>query len=249
MATASSARRSRNGLRPLLDEVTAVADALARPGAVVLAGVGGSRAYGLERPDSDVDLHGVFAAAPGELGGLDEVVWTRDRHEPDVCVHELRKFLHLVMSGSPNAIELLYCADYLVMTATGARLLAARPWLVGEQVRLAYLGAARDIYEKLERRHDSANPLSERVAGRSALAALRLLEQGHELVSTGALELRLEPRDAWEGVAQLPFGEVRARYRAGAARLQEVPSVLPGRPERDRVAALLLELRALAATA
>jgi hypothetical protein len=89
--------------------------ALARrvPGAVLLSGVVGSKAYAMDTDGSDVDRLGVYAAPTVAFHGLDlpvdkaaTVVFKEP--DPDYQVHEARKFVRLAMSSNPTATELLW---------------------------------------------------------------------------------------------------------------------------------------------
>jgi len=79
---------------------------------VLLAGVVGSTAYGLDGPDSDVDRLGVFAAPTIAFHGL-----TRPRESdvttaPDQTLHEAGKFCRLALGGNPTVGELMWLKHY-----------------------------------------------------------------------------------------------------------------------------------------
>lgn len=66
--------------------------------------LGGSLAYGLETPESDVDIRG-FA-----LSTIDDYLLMKDfeqveRKNPDVTIYSANKFLHLLKKANPNLIE------------------------------------------------------------------------------------------------------------------------------------------------
>lgn len=71
--------------------------------------VSGSRAYGLDTPESDVDLRGVFVA-PQQLlfgfGAPDQV--SDDSH--DETYFEIGRFVELLLKNNPNILEMLYAA-------------------------------------------------------------------------------------------------------------------------------------------
>ena len=98
---------------------------------IVLA-VGGSRAYGMDTPESDVDVKGV-AVAPKEcyLGFLNnfeqadkashmmkfydcllpEEQQKADEGELEGTIYDVQKFFKLAAANNPNILDLLFCRD------------------------------------------------------------------------------------------------------------------------------------------
>jgi hypothetical protein len=83
---------------------------------VICEVVGGSRLYGLETPDSDVDTRGVFVStSPGDILGL-------GRHEvlkkegADYLMFEFRHFLHQLRKTNTQAVELLFAEEFALTT-------------------------------------------------------------------------------------------------------------------------------------
>jgi len=95
----------------------------------------GSRAFGLDRPDSDTDLRGVFVAPEaqylGFVGGPEQVE-PRD----ETMWWELRKFLRLAAAGNPTILEVLWtdASHHRVVTAAGERLLTARSLSLSKRI-------------------------------------------------------------------------------------------------------------------
>jgi uncharacterized protein len=102
---------------------------------LILKVLSGSRAYGLDQPDSDIDTRGVCIPPIEYHLGLR----TFDQHENetgDHVVFALAKFVRLALQGNPNLIEVLYTdpADVLFMNSFGERLLAARDLFLSRRV-------------------------------------------------------------------------------------------------------------------
>ena len=75
---------------------------------VIFRCVVGSRAYGLEGPESDTDRRGIYlppADAHWSLWGVPEQLEDDATQE---CYWELRKFLVLALKANPNVLECLY---------------------------------------------------------------------------------------------------------------------------------------------
>lgn len=103
----------------------------------ILLTLAGSRAYGTNRPDSDVDLKGV-AVAPSSyyLGAFDQfeqadkpehmpVFWGDLRPEEQEAarttklegtIMEVRKFIRLAADGNPNVLEVVFAPDANVLS-------------------------------------------------------------------------------------------------------------------------------------
>jgi predicted nucleotidyltransferase len=223
---------------------------------LLLAGIVGSTAYGLDGPGSDVDRIGVFAVPTVALHGLhpprESIVTT----EPDVTHHEARKWCRLALSGNPTATELAWLPDDLYETRgeLGDRLIAIRSaFLSAPRVRAAYLGYADQQFRKLEsraadgpRRTDSDTPT--RRTAKHARHLARLVHQGRILYATGHLPIRLDDPQSF-----IDFGERVAAGEVDAARallaeaerdFDEVRTPLPDRPDEPTVERWLLDVRA-----
>lgn len=234
----------------LLDEPGTVPDMQSN---TLLLAVVGSTAYGLADERSDVDHIGVFRAPTRDLLGLDGPAFVEHSivtTDPDVSVHELGKFARLALAGNPTVTEVLWASQYPVRTDDGAELIAARTHFLSRRaVTNAYLGYAIGQARRL---HDRDNP--HRRGSKHARHCARLLLQAEQLLTTGELTLDVsDHRDALfergEQAVQDP-GRFLDWATRQAATLEQIPSVLPEHPDRDRVDALVrtLRLRDLAVT-
>ena len=77
------------------------------PGMILLAGVVGSTAYGLDTPDSDIDRLGVFAAPTVAFHGLHRPAESHVTTHPDATV-EAAKWLRLALNCNPTVTELVW---------------------------------------------------------------------------------------------------------------------------------------------
>lgn len=75
---------------------------------VLLKGVVGSTAYGLNHEGSYVDYLGVFAAPNREILGLGKVQESVNTKDPDTTMHEAKKFVQLCLNGNPSVSEVLW---------------------------------------------------------------------------------------------------------------------------------------------
>ncbi|MFJ1538388.1 DNA polymerase beta superfamily protein [Micromonospora chalcea] len=216
---------------------------------LLLSGIVGSVAYGLAGPGSDTDRIGVFAAPTVAFHGLrpprESVVTT----DPDVTLHEARKYALLALSGNPTAIELMWLPEdcYETRTGFGDELIAIRSaFLSAPRVRDAYLGYASQQFRKLATR--SADIGGRRRSAKHARHLARLLHQGRTLYATGVLEIRLaDPewfRAFGERVAGGALDEAQALVADAEAEFDRIRSPLPERPDEETVERWLLAVRA-----
>ncbi|GIM89706.1 nucleotidyltransferase domain-containing protein [Paractinoplanes toevensis] len=219
---------------------------------VLLSGVVGSTAYGLAGPESDVDMLGVFATETAALHGLDPIEESAVSSKPDATFHEAAKYCRLALGGNPTVSELMWlpCDLYDIRTPLGDELVDLRyAFLSAKRVRDAYLGYATQQFKKLEARGDGSFSADTRKrTAKHSRHLYRLCHQGHQLYSTGRLEIRLDDPQHF-----LDFGEEVAAGNLELARqlmaryeqaFDESPSVLPDEPDRAVVQDWLLRVRA-----
>lgn len=68
--------------------------------------ISGSIAYGLNRPESDVDKRGVFILPKCSFYGLQQKDQVNDQTN-DIVYYELQKFMNLLVKNNPNILELV----------------------------------------------------------------------------------------------------------------------------------------------
>ncbi|MFK7970815.1 MAG: nucleotidyltransferase domain-containing protein [Bacteroidia bacterium] len=81
-------------------------DQATHPDNLLIQAVGGSHAYGLATPSSDVDLRGIFMLPKEDLFGLRYTEQVSDE-KSDIVYYELRRFFGLALQNNPNILELL----------------------------------------------------------------------------------------------------------------------------------------------
>lgn len=218
---------------------------------VLLQGIVGSTAYGLNHARSDVDRLGVYAAPAVAFHGLElpiDRAATRVTTRPDSTLHEARKYCLLALSGNPTATELMWLPDefYEVRTPLGEALIGIRSsFLCAAKVRDAYLGyAAQQLNRLVNKEVRAADPAK---VAKHARHLARLAHQGRDLYATGTLTVRLaDPqwyREFGERVAADPR---QARWLLAEAEsfFDSTRSPLPDRPDAAAAQRWLLSVRA-----
>ena len=75
--------------------------------AILFEAVSGSKAYGLDTPESDTDIRGVFIA-PREMVYAGDAPPQISDKKNDTVYYEIGRFLELLSQANPTALELLY---------------------------------------------------------------------------------------------------------------------------------------------
>jgi hypothetical protein len=158
----------------------------------ILLAVTGSRAYGLSHEGSDTDYIGVWVAPMHEVLGFTDVNASYHfDNEDDLHVHELGKFMSLVMKGNPTVTELLWLDEYFIKTELGQGLVNQRLAMMGaENILNAYTGYAMAQVKRCSREGD----IQRRT--KHLRHCFRLLLQAEQLLTTGELTVRLTDEQA-----------------------------------------------------
>src|SRR5687768_7516501 len=116
---------------------------------VILRCVVGSRAYGLDREESDTDRRGVFlppAELHWSLGGVPDRVAGPDGQD---CYWELKAFLLLALEATPNVLEVLYTPLVEHASPLGRELVQMRSCFLSKLAYRSYGGYAESQGKKL----------------------------------------------------------------------------------------------------
>lgn len=215
---------------------------------VILQGVVGSKAYGLDHANSDFDILGVFVEPSQNFWGLSPVVQTDVHTNPDITLHEVGKFISLALKCNPTVLELLWLPNYITRSMWGEWLVWARYLFLSESyVRNAFGGYAVQQARRLERRNAEGkqgfdSDLQARTP-KHARHCFRLLRQGAELLATGDMTLKVPNREELFELGQLPVPQIVERFEKEYEKFQQISSVLPGEPRKVLIEHQLRRLR------
>jgi predicted nucleotidyltransferase len=215
------------------------------PGLPVLVGIGGSHAYGLATPESDIDYRGCYVAPTRAFFGLTSPEETYDRHDPDMALHEVGKLLRLAMSANPTVLELFFYDTYVAKNEIGDLLIANRDLFITSKIRATHMGFAMSQLGRLKNREDSESPRDKRVS-KHARHLLRLIQQAERALSMGVFDIRVADREEIFAFGQLPYDEMVRQAQVAVDRLETVESVLPAEPDIDAINDLLVRIRTIA---
>lgn len=221
---------------------------------VLLKGVVGSTAYGLNHENSDVDYMGVFAAPTSEVLGLGKVQESVVSKDPDTTLHEAKKFVTLCLNGNPSVSELLWLDRYEYVDNLGDDLIGLRrSFLSAKKVRDSYLGYATSQFERLKNRGDgSFSAYTRKRTEKHARHLVRLVEQGFHLYRSGELVVNLrsnaseiDPDWVFQVGSQIADDPSRAEkyMRQAEVRFDSTKTAILGEPDVAAVERWLLRVR------
>ncbi|UFS98045.1 DNA polymerase beta superfamily protein [Nocardia huaxiensis] len=219
---------------------------------LLLEGVVGSHAYGLNTARSDVDYLGVYVEPTRTFLGLHPP--TRDRGTrqgrdgADATYHEVGKAMGLILSCNPTVNEILWLENYTVASDFGRELVGLREhFLSAPKVRHSYFGYAMAQFRKMLNRRETQGLQDPRLA-KHARHTMRLLWQGYELYTTGVLPVRLpdpEPYFAFGRQMMEESGEAAAKALIAEyeEKFDSARTPLPRRPNEEPLEEFLQRVR------
>ena len=204
----------------------------------------GSRAYGLETVDSDVDRRGIYLP-PADLHwsmfGVPEQIESKKTEE---VYWELQKFLILALKANPNILECLYTPLVEYAGDLAQELLSMRGIFLSKLVYQTYNGYVMSQFKKLEQDLRATGE----IRWKHAMHLIRLLLQGIEILREEKLNVRAEAHretllsikrgeQDWRAVNELRIGLHKKFEKAFAE------TNLPERPDYEKANEFLIKSR------
>jgi hypothetical protein len=204
----------------------------------------GSRAYGLDNDESDIDRRGIYLA-PAELQwSLFGAPEQFEDNATQSCYWELQKFIIMALKANPNILECLYSPMVEKVTPLGEDLLALRQQFLSQMVFQTFNGYAMSQFKKIEqdiRNHGE-------VRWKHAMHLLRLLLTGAATLRDARVPVRVEAhRERLLAVkcGEMPWGDVdtwrKELHRDFERALTETQ--LPERPDYEAANGFLIKAR------
>lgn len=225
-----------------------------KPNNIILEGVTGSVAYGLDTESSDIDIKGIYLLPTQKVLSLDfdSKHTTVDNTNPDWVYHEVGKFMKLVLSGNPTVTELLYLHEYTELDPIGQSLIDNRElFLSTDAVMKAYRGYALSQAMRLNNRTDQgldgyASALKNRFS-KHTRHCFRLLMQARQLLETGTLNVRVTPeqREWLFEMGEQDADTVVSKFMEMDKEFDNIKSVLPDKPDIKSLNEILYQIRML----
>ncbi|GAA3447053.1 DNA polymerase beta superfamily protein [Planomonospora venezuelensis] len=209
------------------------------PDHLILSVVTGSRAYGLETAESDVDRRGVFAVPTPLFWRLDKPPTHVEGPAPEQFSWEVERFCALALEANPTVLECLWSPLVEHVAPAGEDLLSIRRAFLSARARQTFTGYAAAQFRRLDPR---------RPKWKQAMHMIRLLVSGLHLAREGEPLVRMdEHRDRLLALrrGELSWAEVerwRAELSAAFDDLGDT-GALPAAPDRRTVDDYLVSVR------
>lgn len=213
---------------------------------VELITLSGSYSYGTARPDSDLDLRGIYVADNQELLGIFPPKEHLEKHigEDDVIVYELGRFFELALRSNPNIIEMLF-SKAIDKGDIGQQIKDSANYFITNDIRKTYTGYVVSQIKKT-RNFASVEKYGEgdKHVTKSLFHAYRLLENCEDLLTTGQMDPRISnPEDLKDKVFGNKSSVIIDDLEKKLERIDLIPTDLPSSPDLKAVNNLLLSLR------
>jgi uncharacterized protein len=212
---------------------------------VILRCVIGSRAYGLDDAESDVDRRGVYLPPAERHWSLFGVPEQLENPQTEEVYWEIQKFLTLALKANPNVLECLYSPIIEHATDLAREMLAMREAFLSKMVYQTYNGYVMSQFRKLQQDLRTKG----RVKDKHVMHLIRLLLAGIAVLRDGRVPVRVEdehlPRLLAIKRGEIAFAEAdawRLELHKQFDRAAEV-TTLPDRPDYERVNAFLIRAR------
>lgn len=215
----------------------------------------GSRAHGMERPDSDWDYRGVFVNPTTDFFKLGKKAkltnWNEGatKQDDDDTTWEIGHFMHMAFQCNPTILEVFGAPRVVGDTnGYGRQLRELLPHVVSpERVRDSFIGYSRNQWKKLHVDNQDTRTV------KYALAASMTMFQGFELLHTGKMVVEFpeswkrELRNLKEKIeaGTMSNGEILDHIEHGKAKLNIAADQNRAQfePNQDKVNEFLIKVR------
>jgi hypothetical protein len=208
----------------------------------------GSRAYGLERPDSDTDRRGFYLPPADQHWSLESVPEQLESSAEE-CYWELGKFVRLALKANPTVLECLYSPIVETCLPPADALLAIRDRFLSKRAHQTYGAYVDSQFAKIQR----DLRIQGEIRWKHVMHLMRLLLSGITVLREGRVSLHAGPhvhqlRAIREGV--VPWDQVDAWRVELAIQLDQAAaaSTLPEQPDMARANQFLINARRYAAS-
>jgi predicted nucleotidyltransferase len=214
---------------------------------VIFRCVIGSRAYGLDGEESDIDRRGIFLPPADLHWSLFSVPEQLENDATQEAYWELQKFLILALKANPNVLECLYSPIVETATPLAQELLGMRADFLSRLVYQTYNGYVMSQFKKMQA--DIRN--QGQVKWKHVMHLIRLLLSGITILREAFVPVQVgEHRDALLAIKTgiMPWNEVEAWRVALHKEFDRAfeETQLPERPDYERVNNYLIKARRLA---
>ena len=222
---------------------------------IILEAYAGSKVYGTETKDSDVDLRGVAVPPRSYIYGLNNFKNSVEK-DPDRTIYSIHRWADLALKGNPNTLELLWTPDnyFVKKTKEGQLLIDNRDLFLGKHLKKPYFGYAMSQLSRMTKLNKNANTNPRRVSDiekygmdcKNLLHLVRLMRMCFEVLTEGTLHVqRFDSQELVEirnGKWSYEKGMREMNRLKGLIDQAMVTTSLPAKPDRKGINALIIDI-------
>ncbi len=208
----------------------------------------GSRAYGLDNEESDIDRRGIYLPPAEMHWSLYGVPEQLENQATEECYWEIQKFIVLALKANPNILECLYTPLIEEITPLAQELLDMREIFLSKLVYQTFNGYVLSQFQKMNR--DLRN--KGKVKPKHAMHLIRLLLSGTQVLREGFVPIEVSTfRDKLLAIRDelMDWDEVeewrKQLHKDFDAAFKS--TLLPDRPNYERANDFLIKARKMAA--
>jgi len=222
---------------------------------VILEAYAGSKVYGTETKDSDVDLRGVAVPPRSYIYGLNNFKHSVEK-EPDRTICSIHRWADLALKGNPNILELLWTPEsyFVKKTREGQLLIDNREMFLGKHLKKPYFGYAMHQLSRMQRLNKNANTNPRRRAdvekfgfdGKNAQHLVRLMRTCFEVITEETIHVQ---RHDSQELLDIRNGKwTYEKVIREMKRLEDlidqamITTSLPAKPDREGVDSLIINI-------
>ncbi|MCU1229278.1 MAG: nucleotidyltransferase [Acidobacteria bacterium] len=211
---------------------------------VIFRCIVGSRAYGLDTEQSDVDRRGIYLPPASLQWALYGVPEQLENDATQEVFWELEKFLKLALKANPGILECLYSPLVEQTSELARELLSIRESFLSKLVYQTYNGYVLSQFRKIEQDVRTSGA----IRWKHPMHLIRLLLSGVTILRDGYVPVRVdEHRDRLLAIrrGEMPWEEIDAWRLALHRELDDAfaNTSLPERPDFERANSFLLKAR------
>ena len=227
--------------------------------------IGGSLAYGVSGPESDVDMYGicippkekVFPTFDGVIPGFGVPVkpwphWGYQGAGLDIMVYSIVKFFNLAMQGNPNIIEILFTKEHHIMAIAGAgvELRGSRDLFLTNNIIPRFAGFYHSQRDKMFGAETTDPRKADRILKygydtKAAYHSMRLLLELEQLLETGTMDLE-KSKDLLTGIRFGSFSgedvETMLKMKSDHIDAKKTNSALKPEPNEEYIKQILISI-------
>ncbi len=216
----------------------------------------GSRLYGTDTPNSDYDYRGVWLPTLEESLNMEKLKDVKSEiADDDILIYPLQKFIRLAASGNPNVLDWFFAPKEQVeiIKPEMNQIIQNSDMFIAKHIIPKIFGFAKGEYESVAKKTSRKTGAKRKkemekfgYSPKNAMNAIRVLQQGAELILTGKITF---PRQNREELRKIKTGQIKEadlddlyQEALSAMRVAEKMSLLPAGPDIEGIEKIMFDV-------